>query len=164
MTDFVLQYTNNINEGQGDFYSNCLHWDLRFLNLALHVSVWSKDPRTGVGAIIARGKRDIDVGYNGFPEGIVDSKKRLSDYDVKHQLMIHAEQNAMNNSTRNLVGSTLYVTYPPCVPCTMSIISRNLGRVVCLESSKEKMEKHHVDIELSKELFLEKRIRFDIYK
>lgn len=153
-----LQYTNNIVATEVG-----LHWDMRLMNLALHVSQWSKDPRTGVGAIIANGKREIDIGYNGFPEGISDLKSRLDDYDLKHQLIIHAEKNAMDNSTRNLVGKTLYVTYPPCVPCTVSIVSRKLGRVVCLKSSPEKMEKHHVDIELSKELFIEAKIRFDIY-
>lgn len=156
--DISLKYTNNIEAtlvGQ--------HWDMRLMNLALHVSQWSKDPRTGVGAIIANGKRDIDIGYNGFPEGISDLKERLNDYDLKHKLVIHAEQNAMNNSTRNLVGRTLYVTYPPCINCTMSIISRKLGRVVCFGSPPEKMEKHKVDMELSKQLFLEAKIRFDIF-
>jgi len=32
-----------------------------------------------------------------------------------------------------------------------------------LKSSPEKMKKHHVDIELSKELFIEAKIRFDIF-
>jgi len=59
-----LQYTNNIVAIEVG-----LHWDMRLMNLALHVSQWSKDPRTGVGAIIANGKREIDIGYNGFPEG-----------------------------------------------------------------------------------------------
>ncbi len=153
-----LKYTNNIVANEVG-----LHWDMRLMNLALHVSGWSKDPRTGVGAIIANGKRDIDIGYNGFPEGIADLKDRLNDYDLKHKLIIHAEKNAMDNSTKNLVGRTLYVTYPPCVLCTVSIISRKLGRVVTLLSSPEKMEKHHVDIELSKELFIEAKIRFDIF-
>ena len=158
----VLRYTNNLS-GHNRGIEVGLHWDMRLMNLALHVSNWSKDPRTGVGAVIANGKRDIDLGYNGFPAGISDLKDRLNDYDMKHKLIIHAEQNAMDNSTRSLVGKTLYVTYPPCINCTMSIISRKLGRVVTLQSSPEKMEKHHVNIELSKQLFLEAGIRFDIF-
>lgn len=164
---FSLVYTNNKENSHsipGIESMGTLHWDIRLLNLALHVSQWSKDPRTGVGAVIANGKRDIDLGYNGFPEGIADLKDRLNDYDLKHKLIIHAEQNAMDNSKRELAGRTLYVTYPPCIGCTMSIISRKLGRVVTIQSSPEKMKKHHVDIELSKELFTEARIRFDIYK
>jgi len=145
---FELVYTNNLPLDNQTLKS--LHWDNRLLNLALHVSQWSKDPRTGVGCVIANGKRDIDLGYNGFP--------------LKHKLIIHAEQNAMDNSKRDLVGRSLYVTYPPCINCTMSIISRKLGRVVTIQSSPEKMEKHHVNIELSKELFTEANIRFDIFK
>lgn len=167
-----LIYTNNVNVKKknldvfGEFTQDKdeLRWDTRLMDLALHVSQWSKDPRTGVGSVIAKGKREIDLGYNGFPEGIRDFKGRLEDYDLKHQLMIHAEKNAMDNSTRDLRGRTLYVTYPPCVPCTVSIISRKIGRVVTLESTPEKMEKHKVRIEQSKDLFIEARIRFDIFR
>jgi len=27
-------------------------WDIRFLDLAKHISIWSKDPSTKVGAVI----------------------------------------------------------------------------------------------------------------
>ncbi len=166
MKSFSLKYTNNLENAHPipGVDTTRMKWDNRLMSLALHVADWSKDPRTGVGAVIANGKRDIDIGYNGFPEGVGDFKSRLNDYHIKHQLMIHAEKNAMDNSTRDLRGRTLYVTYPPCVPCTVSIISRKIGRVVTLQSTPEKMEKHYVQIELSKALFIEAGIRFDIYK
>jgi dCMP deaminase len=48
-------------------------WDIRFIELAKHVSTWSKDPSTKVGAIIAtEDRRVLSMGYNGFPRGCPD--------------------------------------------------------------------------------------------
>src|SRR5438552_2049603 len=45
-------------------------WDYRFLMLAKHISLWSKDNSTKVGCVIAdRKRRIISVGYNGLPMG-----------------------------------------------------------------------------------------------
>ena len=59
-------------------------WDLRFLELANHISSWSKDPSTKVGCIIVGADREIrSTGFNGFPRGIDDSEERLTDREEK---------------------------------------------------------------------------------
>ena len=52
-------------------------WDMRFLALAEHISEWSKDPSTQVGAVIthSRSKRVISLGFNGFPAGVEDTEE-----------------------------------------------------------------------------------------
>ena len=48
-------------------------WDKRFLDLAKHISEWSKDPSTKVGCIVVGEDREIrSTGFNGFPRGIED--------------------------------------------------------------------------------------------
>ena len=53
-------------------------WDKRFLDLAKHISDWSKDPSTKVGCIVVGEDREIrSTGFNGFPRGIEDKQERL---------------------------------------------------------------------------------------
>ena len=43
-------------------------WDARFLDLAVYVADWSKDPSTKVGAVLVRPDRTIAaLGFNRFP-------------------------------------------------------------------------------------------------
>ena len=59
-------------------------WDIRFLELAKHISGWSKDPSTKVGCVVVGGDREIrSTGFNGFPRGINDDEDRLTDRDKK---------------------------------------------------------------------------------
>lgn len=139
-------------------------WDIHYLGLAIYHSVLSKDPRTKVGCVITNGKESPVLGYNGLPKNIEDSEQRLNDYDTKHKLVIHAELNAIMSSNRSLKNNTLYCTHPPCIRCTVNIIQKEISKVVCVKSSNEKMIKHKVDIELSKQLFTEAGIDFLIHE
>lgn len=93
-------------------------WDERWLELAKFVSQWSKDPSTKVGAVIAKGKQLISLGYNGFPASCPDHEEWLNDRPTKYKLVTHAEVNAVFNSQQSVKGCTLY-TYPlpPCATC-----------------------------------------------
>lgn len=107
-------------------------WDLRFMDLALHVADWSKDPSTRVGSVIvAPDRRIVSVGYNGFPRGVDDLDDRLNDRPTKYAFVAHAERNALDNADVNMRGCTLYVTLQPCAECTKSIIQRGIKKVVC---------------------------------
>lgn len=106
-------------------------WDRRFLDLAAHVAQWSKDPSTKVGAVLARDKRVISIGYNGFPPRVEDSDARLGDRLRKYTLIIHAEENAILFAGGDTRGCTLY-TWPfmPCASCARIIIQSGVSRVV----------------------------------
>ena len=42
-------------------------WDLRYLDLAKHISTWSKDPSTQIGSVaIGENGQVLSQGYNGF--------------------------------------------------------------------------------------------------
>lgn len=114
----------------GDMSTN---WDQRFLDLANHISKWSKDPSTKVGCVIVGPSREIrSTGYNGFPRGVADDV-RLSDRSLKYPLICHAEENAIMHAARvgvPLAGCCLYVTWPPCTRCARSLIQAGVARVV----------------------------------
>ena len=109
-------------------------WDYRFLELAEHISSWSKD-KTKVSAVIVKDKKVISMGYNGFPKGIADDH-RLMDKELKLSMMIHAEENAMIKATSDLTDCSIYV-YPlhPCTKCTANIINSGITKVVCSKPS-----------------------------
>jgi dCMP deaminase len=125
-----------------------LRWDKRHLDLARHIAQWSKDPRKKVGAVVTKDNYVTGIGYNGFPRGIADSKARLADPEIKKQLVIHAEVNALAAAQGQ--GDCIYVW--PCLPCTQClglIIQHKVRRVVTLESSLTRKTKWNPDLVLS---------------
>jgi dCMP deaminase len=135
-------------------------WDTRFIDLAEHVSRWSKDPSTKVGAVIADEIRVVSLGFNGLPVGMVDTYERLHDRELKYQLIVHAERNALLFSTESLKGCTIY-TWPfmPCSVCAGMIIQSGISRVVAPVSSSERWADN---FKLSFEMFLESGVRIDL--
>ena len=109
-------------------------WDLRFIDLARHISEWSKDPSTKVGCVIVGEDREIrSTGFNGFPRGIDDTSERLEDRNQKYPMICHAEENAIMYAARigvSLKGTMAYVTWPPCSRCTRSLIQAGVSEVV----------------------------------
>lgn len=110
-------------------------WDRRFLKLAEHVAGWSKDT-TKVGAVIVNDDRVVvGMGYNGFSRGVQDLPERIEDRDLKLQLTIHAEENAIINATQSVKGCTIYV-YPTlmipatCPHCAAIVVQNGIKRLV----------------------------------
>ena len=74
---------------RGDSMSN--KWDKRFLELAKHISDWSKDPSTKVGCVVVGEDREIrSTGFNGFPRGIEDKIERREEREQKYPMICHA--------------------------------------------------------------------------
>jgi len=107
-------------------------WHARFFNLAKQVSNWSKDPNKKVGCVITRPDRSVcSIGYNGFPRGIADLPERLQIKEIKNQLVIHAEANAILNSRdHDHATHTLYCTSFCCCSCSGLIIQKGIREVV----------------------------------
>jgi len=138
-------------------------WDTRFLGLAAHVSCWSKDPSSQVGAVITDGNRIVSLGYNGFAAGVVDSPERLADRNCKLNLTIHAEENAMIFAKRDLRGCTVYVTHPPCPRCASKLIQDEVKRIVFISPSEDFLSRWADDLELSYQMYAEAGIEHLVY-
>ncbi len=107
-------------------------WDHRFLALADYISDWSKDPSTQVGCVLTKKRRVVSMGFNGFPAGVEDTEERLTDRDIKYEMVVHAEQNALMFAGDRAEGCVLYVhPLPPCARCAALIIQAGIVRVVC---------------------------------
>ena len=111
-----------------------ISWDDYFMGVALLSAKRSKDPSTQVGAcLINDDKRIIGIGYNGFPKGCADDVfpwgKTDSYLNTKYPYVVHAEANAILNSTSSLKGASLYVTLFPCNECAKLIIQSGIKHI-----------------------------------
>lgn len=138
---------------------NLRRWDLRFLELAKLVGSWSKDPSTQVGAVIVdTNNRIISVGYNGFPQGIIDDE-RLYDRDTKYKIIVHGEINAILFANKPVIGCTLYtVPFEPCPRCAGLIIQSGIKRVVSYKNTNDRWEE---DFKITRQLFTEANISLE---
>lgn len=143
------------------FDKNKLKWDLRFLELARLVSSWSKDPSTKVGAVITKGKRLISIGYNGLPMGVDDTDERLNNRELKYQLVIHGEKNAILFAERSVEGATIF-TWPflPCSVCAAFLIQAGIHRVVAPRNENPRWKDNFI---LSRMMFGEVGIMVNEY-
>ena len=106
-------------------------WDHFFLRWAAEVAELSKDPDRKVGAfLVAPGRRQFSMGYNGFPADLEDLPSLLADRDFKRLNMVHAEANCLKQAPFSPVGSTIYVTRFPCLECAKQIAWAGVHRVV----------------------------------
>jgi dCMP deaminase len=111
-------------------------WDRRFLGLAAHISDWSKDPSTHVGAVLVNNlKQVVGMGYNGFARGITDTDERLNNRELKYKLVVHAEVNAILQAGHAARNSVLYVypsfMIPPiCHDCCKAAIQAGIQGIV----------------------------------
>ena len=138
-------------------------WDGRFMDLANFVASWSKDPSTQVGAVIANAntKRVVSMGFNGFPAGVEDSEDRLETREIKYEMVVHAEANALLFTGPAAEGCTLYVTpLPPCARCAVLIIQAGISRVVCPIPDKSK-EPWATQSRISETMFGEASVQLD---
>ena len=115
-----------------------IKWDEYFMGVAQLSSKRSKDPSRQVGACIVDTKTNIitSIGYNGFPIGISDDdlpwgKSAPDANDTKYPYVCHAEMNAIiNNNSRDLRGTTMYVTLFPCVNCIKLAIQSGIKKII----------------------------------
>lgn len=146
-------------------------WDFNYCELARHISSWSKDPSTSVGAVTVGAHGQIlSQGYNGFPRGIADNSNRLYNRDEKYKYIVHAEMNCIYNASLtgvSLKDSTLYVYgLPVCSECAKGVIQVGIRRVViytpdvALEDFVGKWQDSFV---ISRSMFLEVGLDFDWY-
>lgn len=118
--------------------SNYITWDQYFMGVAILSGMRSKDPNTKVGAcIVNEDLKIVGIGYNGFPKGCNDDffpwERKGGFLDVKYPYVVHAEPNAILNSTVSLKNATLYVTLFPCNECVKLIIQSGIKEIVYME-------------------------------
>jgi dCMP deaminase len=115
-----------------------ISWDEYFMGIALLSALRSKDPNTQVGAcIVGKNNKIVGIGYNGFPIGCSDNdfsweRNAENVNDTKYPYVVHAEANAILNSTKDLHGARLYVGLYPCNECAKLIIQSGIVEIIYL--------------------------------
>ena len=133
-------------------------WNQRFLSLAEHIAQWSKDPITQVGAVIVDPcRRIVSTGYNGLPQGVDDTDNRLHTREIKYEMIVHGEINAILFAKQDLLGSTLY-TWPfmPCSRCASIVIQSGIKTVVAPLNDSPRWKD---SFQLSQTMFAEAGVR-----
>jgi len=143
-----------------------LSWDDWFMEIAQVVAKKSKDPSTKCGAVIVDSlNRLVSVGYNGFPRGTNDDPALYADREQKYPRVIHAEENALAFSYRDITGYTLYVTpFHPCGNCARMIVQRGVMRVVTLMPQGGLKERWQETNAVAIQLFEEAGVIVDLWK
>lgn len=115
-----------------------ISWEEYFMGIASLSDKRSKDPSTQVGAcIINQDKKIVGTGYNGMPKGLDDKFPWTKEGTfTKYKFVVHAELNAILNSTRDLKGCTIYTTLFPCSECAKAIVQSGITEVVFLSDEK----------------------------
>lgn len=138
-----------------------LNWDEYFMAIALlSANTRSKDPNTKVGACIVNPKkRIVGTGYNGMPKGKdhAFSWEREGE-ETKYKYVVHAELNAILNSTQDLEGCILYATLFPCSECAKAIVQAGIWKVYYLSDKYNDTE----DNKASKKIFMESGVTAEL--
>jgi len=110
-------------------------WDEYFLDMARTASTRSEDLFVQHGAILVNEHNHImGTGYNAFTPNFDKALVDPSDRNARRPYMVHAEQNAILNSTMRSNCSTMYVTGEPCINCMLSMINFGVKRFCYVDS------------------------------
>lgn len=102
-----------------------------FLQILEIVKLRSKDPRTKVAAAaVSPDYRKIHLGWNSMPSKINETFERWNDREIKHSLVIHAEESCILNAHEDLHGWILFLTMPPCPSCCRIIIHSGIKKII----------------------------------
>jgi dCMP deaminase len=112
-----------------------LSWDEYFMGVAQMVSMRSEDPKTKVGCVLVKNNKIIGTGYNGFPKS-VDFFWYGEGIEDKSFYVVHAEANALLNTTVSAEGAVAYVTLFPCNECAKLLIQAGIKKIVYLADTK----------------------------
>lgn len=108
-----------------------ISFDDLFIRILDIVKLRSKDPRTQVGCVlVSPDYRSITLGWNAMPSKIQETDERWNNRDIKHQLVIHAEESAILNARKDLTGWHVYISFPPCPSCTRLLIHAKVGQII----------------------------------
>lgn len=116
--------------------NNYINWDKYFMGVSILSAMRSKDPNTQVGACIVNNrKRIVGIGYNGLPYGCNDDEfpwgnEKDTFLNAKYPYVVHAEANAILNSTTELNNCVIYTSLFPCHECVKLIIQSGIKEIV----------------------------------
>lgn len=112
-------------------------WDQYFMDIALAVSMRSKDRSTKVGCVLVGPDNEIrSTGYNSFPRGINDDAPERHERPEKYLWTEHAERNAVYAAARvgtPLKGCRAYLPWFPCMDCARALVQSGINELIAVQ-------------------------------
>lgn len=137
-----------------------LNWEEYFLGLVQLSAMRSKDPNTQVGAVVVNDdNRIIGMGYNGMPGGddtFPWAREAEKTKDTKYPYVVHAELNAILNTTAPTKGAHLYVSLFPCSNCAKLIVQAGIKSVCFIDDKYHDTE----DAEIARIIFDQSGVKY----
>jgi dCMP deaminase len=88
-----------------------------------------------------------------FPRGVEDSVHRYMERELKYQMVVHAELNAILSAGEDVSGMTLYCTLHPCCECAKAVIQAGITSVVVPYA--EPLERYAESMANAQQMFIE---------
>lgn len=127
--------------GEWDLWD--IKWHRRFVAMAYSIASWSKDGHQVGSIAVSQDRREIVIGYNGYPSNIDDAYVvPNTDSELKRKFSIHAEANLMVNAHRSIRGWTVYSTFMPCLECAKMLTGAGIKRVCAPVWTQEQDDKY----------------------
>lgn len=106
-------------------------WTSYFMQIAQVVKSRSPDTKTKVGAVLVslKDNRIISCGYNGLKAGL-DDNIDWTDREFVHNVIIHAECNALLYAGSKFDDAVMYITLSPCKDCLKMLSAANIKKIV----------------------------------
>ena len=147
LTDFVNtpNEVDNGNGGTGNLdYNNENEGTLRLTRANFKTYTYSEELAKDVvnvdgSSTVTATKGNLEITFSAITNNIIDSTSGLgiignsnNGYALnnKYFYVVHAELNAILNSTQSVKDSTIYVTLYPCNECAKAIIQSGIKKVI----------------------------------
>jgi len=150
-----LSFEDAMNMIHNEVFQIKPSWIKRFMEQAKLIASWSKDPSTKCGAVITDNKcRIVSEGFNGFPQRFPDKPYLLYNREMKYNLTVHSEINAIIFANKPLNDCIIF-SWPmiPCCRCAAVICQTGISCVIYPELSADLKERWGKSEKLSKEIF-----------
>ncbi len=121
--------------------ANQVELDCCYIKVAEAHARLSRAERKRVGACLVTQSGVIIPGYNGTPSGTDNAcEDEVDGALVTKPEVIHAELNCILKAAKegvSVVGSKLYVTLSPCLPCSAMLKQAGVSEIVYLEGYRD---------------------------
>ena len=116
-----------------------------YMSMAKLISTQSTCKRRQVGCVIVLPTNQLLIGYNGTPPGWDNCCEDEHGFTLSH--VLHAEHNAIEKATdpKILKGSSVFVSYGPCVSCCELLNRYNIKELFYAELPTKYVEILHLE-------------------
>jgi len=89
---------------------------------------------------------------------MIDDDERWDDRELKYELVVHSEVNALLAARESVAGYLAYTDTIPCCRCAVGLIQAGIKQVICLQPTNDYMERWGESAQGTLNLFMEAEV------